>query len=750
MRLLLLELENWAVHSSLKIPLDQSLQIEGRNGTGKSSILEAIRFIFAKDARNYKRYIKNGSRSSRIMLKFSEKGREYVVEKGLHISSPATAKMFMGDTIIASTPTEVYDRLQDILPENVLEELLYVPQDALVELIDKLRSKDGRQELDALLGLDRFKTIYDEASTELKEKNVRLQGVDDQLKRYESNTEEECNKQILELHREIKLMEENTLKEREALKNVEAEILKIKTDLEDMQKKKKKREETEKRINELRLIVAEYRKEVEALNENIHQISVIKEELQKLKKKFQELEKYSEFKEPLSQMMKLKERLGELSDIEEKKKQLNELNKELKLQQELKKKESELEEALLSKERDLAAVESQLTEKREYIRSLRQLDGEATCPRCGQPITRDHINRELKSAKENEEENSEKASTLRKEIKDLKEDLSKLKHEIEKLKDTELKAECLRIEIAEKTDEEKRIKSKIVNIEKELKHLGYMGEPPEDIEEKLSELDKLSGKISEQEKAVRQEDYFLKKKEKIESTLRTKDKEINELKESMISLKYDENLFERLQKEKETLQEGAHEIHSRIRENEIKVEYKKKEIESLESKKREFTDIKAKADALRKETHLLQEALDIFHTNKGIVKYLREKYISQLSTQMSFYFRRINQNPKYREIVFDKDYRMEVMTTDGSFPIDQLSGGEKVQLAIALRIALIRMRSPISLLILDEPFGSLDQEHREVLGEALNKVASDGQLILVTHVNVDSLNLSNRLNLGGY
>ena len=96
------------------------------------------------------------------------------------------------------------------------------------------------------------------------------------------------------------------------------------------------------------------------------------------------------------------------------------------------------------------------------------------------------------------------------------------------------------------------------------------------------------------------------------------------------------------------------------------------------------------------------------------------------------------------------EYDLVLRTNDGTLELGQISGGERVQLALALRIALIELISPAPLLIIDEPFGSLDQDHRELLGESLNKIGSLGQLITVTHIPVQSLQLEKRLDLGGY
>ena len=169
----------------------------------------------------------------------------------------------------------------------------------------------------------------------------------------------------------------------------------------------------------------------------------------------------------------------------------------------------------------------------------------------------------------------------------------------------------------------------------------------------------------------------------------------------------------------------------------------------LSARKKELADYKEREKELLSATSLMREARGIFHTDKGVVKYLREKYIRQLGILLTEHFRRINQNPKYKDIVFDQDYELEIRGSEGSFSVDQLSGGERVQIAIALRMALLELLSPMRLLMLDEPFGSLDKDHREALGESLNRIAGEGQLLIVTHIPVDSLQLP-ELDLGGY
>lgn len=79
---------------------------------------------------------------------------------------------------------------------------------------------------------------------------------------------------------------------------------------------------------------------------------------------------------------------------------------------------------------------------------------------------------------------------------------------------------------------------------------------------------------------------------------------------------------------------------------------------------------------------------------------------------------------------------------DGKFePLSELSGGERVLVALATRLALAQVVSGrhasggVGMLVLDEVFGSQDAERREAILAALRALRSDyGQILLISHV----------------
>ncbi len=96
-------------------------------------------------------------------------------------------------------------------------------------------------------------------------------------------------------------------------------------------------------------------------------------------------------------------------------------------------------------------------------------------------------------------------------------------------------------------------------------------------------------------------------------------------------------------------------------------------------------------------------------------------------------------NGRYSELELDEDYATALL--DDGEPKGVISGGEEDIANLALRLAISQMIAeragqPLSLLILDEIFGSLDEDHRASVVELLRNLADRfPQVILITHID---------------
>jgi len=93
---------------------------------------------------------------------------------------------------------------------------------------------------------------------------------------------------------------------------------------------------------------------------------------------------------------------------------------------------------------------------------------------------------------------------------------------------------------------------------------------------------------------------------------------------------------------------------------------------------------------------------------------------------------------RYRELELNEDY--EVTILDDGVPKPVISGGEEDLTSLVLRLAISQMIAeragqPLSLLVLDEIFGSLDESRRQHVVGLLRRLADRfPQVILITHI----------------
>jgi exonuclease SbcC len=96
-------------------------------------------------------------------------------------------------------------------------------------------------------------------------------------------------------------------------------------------------------------------------------------------------------------------------------------------------------------------------------------------------------------------------------------------------------------------------------------------------------------------------------------------------------------------------------------------------------------------------------------------------------------------NGRYTDLELDEDYGATLL--DDGDPKAVISGGEEDVANLALRLAISQMIAeragqPLSLLVLDEIFGSLDEDRRAAVVDLLRSLADRfPQVILITHVD---------------
>lgn len=131
---------------------------------------------------------------------------------------------------------------------------------------------------------------------------------------------------------------------------------------------------------------------------------------------------------------------------------------------------------------------------------------------------------------------------------------------------------------------------------------------------------------------------------------------------------------------------------------------------------------------------LLTEAFRTGINDMG--KHVAARYLNKVEILATENYRRISGRSESIKWVNDATHSYEVQLAGAKYirKFEQLSGGEQVSVAIALRAAMASLLTQANFAIFDEPTNNLDAERKAALSESLNDMLNNlQQAIIVTH-----------------
>ena len=129
----------------------------------------------------------------------------------------------------------------------------------------------------------------------------------------------------------------------------------------------------------------------------------------------------------------------------------------------------------------------------------------------------------------------------------------------------------------------------------------------------------------------------------------------------------------------------------------------------------------------------LHEALKLIReTIREAGPYVTRALVQTISAEADRIFGDILNDHTMR-LRWSEDYGITVEQRGNEREFSQLSGGEKVVAALAVRLALLREMSAIRIAFFDEPTAHLDDERRENLAEQITKIKGFQQLFVISH-----------------
>ncbi len=180
--------------------------------------------------------------------------------------------------------------------------------------------------------------------------------------------------------------------------------------------------------------------------------------------------------------------------------------------------------------------------------------------------------------------------------------------------------------------------------------------------------------------------------------------------------------YERLRDEVATLEE-------RLRQRTNQLAQARAEIERLQAVAQQLESARAEHDELL-------ELLALLNHLRGVLRDAGPKVTQALVEVISLQAARL-----YADIMADhatrlrwtQDYQIVLSSGGRERDFQQLSGGEQMAAALAVRLALLREVSAIDVAFFDEPTANLDERRRDNLAEQILNVKGFSQLFVISH-----------------
>jgi len=726
------KLKNFTCHEETEIAFPEGLTIFiGRNGSGKSSIIDAITYaLYGGHSRGRNQNIvRRGAANGMVELEFYHGGSRYHVVRSFDSSGNLqTAVLRRDDALIVAG-----EKKKEATVSKAIEEILGLSYDRMRAAViiqqgelDRIISADpkGLKELfDDLMGLTKMEEAYQNMLEVLKDFEGRI------------------IREVGRSPREIDKVEEEIKQLEDKINSAEQEATALRNEL-DMLKREKER--VEDRLKEL--------KRAKGVREDINRgLLELRNQLAEKARKLQDVSrKGSECLEKIGLKDEVKRRLERIEELDAVIQGLRDQISSLKAKRdEAERRLREIEERLAGvdvsslRARTLEEIKLDARRKAEKLRDDAIELGKDLALRARgdlrhDTLLRQQVDQDLEDVVETVSEAY--SSALATHLITLAMEADKIREKLEKM-DFELRSLNKNLETA---IEEKDRLSKLdgvdisylhKDIERALKELEGMGGEDaakrakallEEVEQRLNLLDKaIRGEAELDERLIEGLDGLLGDEgRELTSKLR---RQIGELR----AMRFDPKELEELESKEKELIDRISRLETKLQTLEEKMSQDRGEVERL----RRVKDVLVKA----KEFYDLMEKVrnELYHRDGKVLKSLRTWILGRLSDHARRYLDLLD--VRIDDVRIEEENRrilFKCFVRGREVDKDMLSGGEKVALALAIRLAIgdVLGAQRLGFFILDEPTIHLDSENRRRLAELFTSLSrAVRQVIVITH-----------------
>lgn len=403
-------------------------------------------------------------------------------------------------------------------------------------------------------------------------------------------------------------------------------------------------------------------------------------------------------------------------------------------------------------DRDLQDAKTKLVALRDQYQDLRgQLDrittagADGACPTCARPLGAEYPNvvgildRQLEDVKFNGNYFKSRVEQLQVEPVELR-DFERQREEAEKLL-TEATGQLGRLQAQAQEGpalraEQTRLEGRIAELELAASQgpRDYDPNRHAEVRRLLTELDPLALQAERLRAAAERAEALVAEAERAEHTLTEREAQVAACREQLALLGYSEAAFVSAREAWEAADRARREAEMTIVRARAERQSAEEGAQSVARRREERVRREEEARRTGRELALYNELDRAFTDLRTDLNLQLRPDLSEIASG----FLRDLTNGRYPELELDEDYVATIIEAGEPKPV--ISGGEEDVANLALRLAISQMIAdragqPLSLLVLDEIFGSLDEERRASVMDLLRSLADRfPQVILITHI----------------
>ena len=774
-----LELKNFRRFRSVSIEFPENLiGIIGRNGAGKTTLVEAIAWGLygnrALTGLGKGRQDKESLRSTAaaegepcsVELLFEVGGREYRLVREIRGKSAAVHAQIEADggRVEADRDSGVTEFVERLIGLDAVSfrASVFARQRELAAF-SGMRPEERKRTVNRLVGIDLIDRARARAREERRQKVAYAEGLEKSLE------------DLAELEELLEKVRARRKEAEEKIQAIEREVAGLEEEKEAAERRFES--EREKQVAHLRAAgevqrlqeaQSQLARRKQSLEADLARAQKAEEELRKLEPQLEPLQSLVQRKEELDRVAGERRRLDDLrTQVEARARELadkqalaEKLEREIdSLEQQIKKLEpvaaesDRLEEEMLKLEQKQRKLTSQLggvEEKGKDLRNkrdqVRQLGPEGRCPTCRRPLE-DHYERvlaeldtELNALRSTYQAARDELSQVEKRLADLGGQLKRAQEARQELSGLRSRKSGLQEQLATVRSDLERLEQEKERLEKALatvEALEYDEAEHQSVKTEVERLLKLQNQasalrsVAERLPGLREElAGLVQELEKTAEKLKTK-------RATLAEIGFDEKRF---QQARDTLDDARRKLEeARDRLSGAKEELHKAlgEMSQIRERIRRQKELREVLKKVRSEIADLDSLDGLFDSFRkdlgGRLRPLLEAHTSELVRRTT--------NGRYVLVELSSDYDLLLYDQNERYPLSRFSGGEQDLVNLCFRVAISRVvaeraaRNPVNFIVLDEVFGSQDEERRGQILEALQGLSHHfRQIFLITHI----------------